>query len=121
MLSGSLNDPEHRIWYVPWKITLIGKPDEIIGELGFRGPQKNGSVEIGYGMGPGYEGHGYMSEAAAAAVEWALTQTGVDTVLAETNEDNKASLRVLEKLGFLPCGMGEEGPRFQKTKRFRDF
>ena len=33
-------------------------------------------------------------------------------VLAETDPNNKASQRVLEKCGFLPDGEGKEGPRF---------
>jgi len=116
MLTNTRNDPEHYIWYIPWKITLAENPDEIIGELGFKGIQKDGSVEIGYGMNPGYEGYGYMTEAADAAVQWALKQSEVCTVFAETDRDNKASLRILQKLDFQLCGFGTEGPRFQKTK-----
>ncbi|MBR3561900.1 MAG: GNAT family N-acetyltransferase [Oscillospiraceae bacterium] len=51
-----------------------------------------------------------------AAVAWALKQAGVTRVEAETEPDNTASQRVLEKCGFLPSGtFGEEGPRFFKA------
>ena len=54
-----------------------------------------------------------MTEAVTAAVKWARMQPGVKTVEAETDPDNKASQRVLEKAGFMPNGvMGKEGPRF---------
>ena len=40
----------------------------------------------------------------------------VTRVEAETEPDNRASQRVLEKCGFLPSGtFGEEGPRFFRT------
>lgn len=43
---------------------------------------------------------------------WALKQSGVRQVEAETEPDNKKSQRVLEKCGFSPLEIiGEEGPR----------
>jgi hypothetical protein len=36
--------------------------------------------------------------------------------MAETEPDNAASQRVLEKLGFTPAGEGREGPRFEMEK-----
>ena len=54
-----------------------------------------------------------MTEAVSAMARWAITQDGVKRVEAETEEENKASKRVLEKSGFAPNGvMGEEGPRY---------
>ena len=48
-------------------------------------------------------------------VEWAEQQPGVRIVEAEAEEDNLASIRVLEKCGFTRTGiMGEEGPRFSR-------
>ena len=49
---------------------------------------------------------------------WASEQIGINHVEAETDPDNKASQRVLEKAGFHLNGiMGAEGPRyvFKKT------
>lgn len=42
----------------------------------------------------------------------AFGQKDVVFVEAETDPDNKASQRVLEKCGFVPDGTGVEGPRF---------
>lgn len=112
MLDGCKRDPENRIWYAPWKMTLKDS-QEFIGDLCFKGPVKNHSVEIGYGIQPEYEGHGYTTEALQALTKWAFGQKDVVFVEAETAPDNKASQRVLEKCGFVPDGMtGEEGPRF---------
>ena len=112
MLDGCQRDPENRIWYAPWKMALKGGP-EYIGDLGFKGPAKAHAVEIGYGVQPEYEGHGYTTEAVKAMAKWAFQQKDVVFVEAETAPDNRASQRVLEKCGFVPDGtMGEEGPRF---------
>ena len=54
-----------------------------------------------------------MTEAVVAMSRWASEQIGVKYVEAETNLDNKASQRVLEKAGFISNGkMGLEGPRY---------
>ena len=112
MLGGCKRDPQNRIWYAPWKMTLKDS-QEFIGDLCFKGPVKNHSVEIGYGIQPEYEGRGYTTEALQALTKWAFGQKDVVFVEAETAPDNKASQRVLEKCGFVPDGRtGEEGPRF---------
>lgn len=50
-----------------------------------------------------------------AVVEWVLQQHKVGSVEAEAEAGNPASIRVLQKCGFLPTGeTGEEGPRFAR-------
>ena len=113
MLAGCIAKPEQRIWYAIWNMQLNDGSDIIIGDYAFKGLDENGMVEIGYGIKEPYESKGYMTEAVTAAVKWARMQPGVKTVEAETDPDNKASQRVLEKAGFMPNGvMGKEGPRF---------
>ena len=111
MLEGCLHHPGQWQWYAMWMIKL---PDGThIGDLCFKGLDANGIVEIGYGILGEYQGQGYAAEAVGAAVAWALQQPAVKRVEAETEPDNCASQRVLEKCGFLPSGtIGEEGPRF---------
>ena len=71
---------------------------------------------VEYGVLEEYQGQGYATEAVRAAVDLALQQPGVTLVEAETEPDNRASPRVLEKCGFLPSGtVGKEGPRYFKT------
>ena len=112
MLSGCKSDPENRVWYAPWAMTLKDSAT-YIGDLGFKGPVKNHAVEIGYGVLPEYEGQSYTTEAVQAVTQWAFQQKNVVFVEAETDPENKASRRVLEKCGFVPDGTtGEEGPRF---------
>ena len=112
MLSGGKSDPGNRVWYAPWSMVLKDA-QEYVGDLGFKGPVKKHAVEIGYGVLPEYEGQGYTTEAVQAMTQWAFQQKDVVFVEAETDPENKASQRVLEKCGFVPDGTtGEEGPRF---------
>ena len=111
MLNGALAHPNERAWYAMW---MIGLHDGThVGELCFKGVAPDGAVEIGYGIDEHYQGHGYATEAVSAVTEWAAQQDGIKCVEAEAEEDNLASLRVLEKTGFVRSGeRGEEGPRF---------
>lgn len=112
MLDGCKGDPENRVWYAPWKMVLTDS-QKSVGDLGFKGPVKNHSVEIGYGVWPEYEGRDYTTEALQAMIQWVFQQKDVVFLEAETAPDNKASQRVLEKCGFVSDGtIGEEGPRF---------
>ena len=111
MLAGSRAHPHQRQWYAVWFIRL--KTGETIGDYCFKGLSADGVVEIGYGVFPEYWGKGYATEAVTAAVNWASNQQSVMRIEAETDPDNIASQRVLEKSGFVPTGTyGEEGPRF---------
>lgn len=114
MLDDCKSNPSQRQWYAPWAMET--QNGNRIGELGFRGPASDNSVEIGYGINDGYEGQGYTTEAAKALIEWAFENEDVLFVEAEADENNGASVRVLEKLGFVKYGQGEEGPRFVKDK-----
>ena len=113
MLSGCLAEPEKRIWYALWNIELNDGSETVVGNLSFKGLGADGVLEIGYGTNDGFEGRGYMTEAVTAVAKWAAAQDGVKLIEAETEEDNAASKRVLQKSGFIPNGkIGEEGPRF---------
>lgn len=115
MLQGSLAHPEQWEWYAIWMIEL--KNGTHVGDLSFKGLHPDGRAEIGYGISEGYRLKGYATEALSAAVQWALGQPGVVRVEAETEPDNAASQRVLEKCGFVPSGvLREEGPRFYVTR-----
>lgn len=111
MLEGCLAHPAQWEWYGVW---VIERKDGIaVGDLSFKGLDADGVPEIGYGIAETHWHHGYATEAVQALTAWALQQDGVVRIEAETEPDNKASQRVLEKCGFVPTGiMGEEGPRF---------
>lgn len=113
MLDGCRAHPDRREWYAVWNIERQGDSRAVVGHLSFRGFGEDGVLEIGYGTEAGCEGQGYMTEAVSAVVRWAAAQPGVRRIEAETEEDNAASKRVLQKVGFVPSGeWGQEGPRF---------
>ncbi len=111
MLDGCLAHPDQWEWYAVWMIEL--KDGTHIGELCFKHVTKEGSAEIGYGIAEEHQGCGYATEAVTAAVSWALQQNIINCVTAEADKENTASIRVLEKSGFVPTGeTGEEGPLY---------
>ncbi len=115
MLDGCLRHPEQWGWYAAW---MIEKRDGThIGDLCFKGLREDGAAEIGYGILEKFQGQGYATEAVQAACRWALGHAEVNALEAETDADNAASQRVLEKCGFRPNGtFGEEGPRFTRKR-----
>jgi len=115
MLEGCLANPDRRLWYTEWRITLA-ETGAAVGGAGFKGPQVNGAVEIGYGIDADFRGRDYATEAVGALVDWAFSQGDVYFIHAETDPENTASKRVLEKLNFSPAGMGSEGPLFRKER-----
>lgn len=116
MLQGCINEPDKRLWYAVWYMELKDKPGTIVGDFSFKGITADGMVELGYGLREGFCGQGYMTETVKAVTAWALAQDGVTRVEAETDSDNVASQKVLDKAGFRPTGeVGEEGPRYVKN------
>lgn len=111
MLEGCRRNPDRWEWHAMWMIEL---PDGThIGDLCFKGLDASGTAEIGYGILEEYQGQGYATEAVQAALRWAFLRPEVKEIEAETDPENKASQRVLEKCGFAPNGkFGEEGPRY---------
>ena len=118
MLEGALTHPDQWEWYAVWMIEL--KDGTHIGELCFKGIDESGSTEIGYGVGEDYQGYGYATEAVSAVADWALRQNAINCVTAEVDKENIASVKVLEKSGFIPTGeIGEEGPIFVRRITIR--
>ena len=58
------------------------------------------SCEIGYGIGSGYWGHGYATEAVRRFLEYLFSEKGFHTVCASFFTGNDASRRVMEKCGM---------------------
>lgn len=87
-------------WYTYW-LMVVEDVSFGAGLAGFKGaPNPAGEVEIGYGIDPAYQRHGYTTETVRALLDWAFAQPGCRVVTAETNRDNIASIRVLQKAGL---------------------
>lgn len=83
----------------PWSYYLITADDVVVGGCGFKSaPDELGQVEIGYGLAASHQGRGIATDAVRALVDIAM-RAGT-AVIAETEDWNVASIRVLAKLGF---------------------
>lgn len=78
----------------------------LIGEVQFtsvvRGPLQ--SCFLGYMIGKRFNGHGYMTKSLKTALKIAFEELYFHRVTAEVNPHNIASLRVLDKVGFVREG-----------------
>ena len=60
-----------------------------------------GQVELGWALARAHWGHGYATEAARAAREWAFAR-GVESLISLIHPANARSIRVAEKLDATP-------------------
>ncbi len=88
-------------WNTNWAI-ISKKRQVIIGGIDFHGPPQDGRVEIGYGIDLPYRHHGYLAQAVTLMCEWAFTHPEVSVIEAETDLENLASQRVLQRKGYQP-------------------
>ena len=109
-------DPSLLYWG-SW-IVIRKSDDRIIGDIGFKGkPDKNKTVEIGYGLLEDYWNNGYATEAVEALIEWAFHTSKVEKVIAETLKENDGSIRVLEKLHMKKVDCSETMIYWEKKKQ----
>jgi len=101
--------PEWQGWLTWYAVRIDNDYPILCGGVGFKGPpDKRGMVEVGYSILPEFEGQGLATEMVAGIVQWAKQQPEVKHIEAETNIDNGASIRVLEKNSFICAGAGLE-------------
>lgn len=73
----------------------------VIGSINLRmKDEKNRTADIGYVLARAYWGQGYMVEAARAVLDAAFRELGLHRVWATCDPRNRASYRVMEKLGM---------------------
>ena len=77
---------------VNFAVRLKGR---LIGEVVLYRPDFRGGFEQGCRIAPEYAGHGYGTEAFAAAADWALYHLGLQRVVAKCFKENEASRRML--------------------------
>lgn len=63
----------------------------------------NNEIEILFEIADEYQNNGYATEAGKAMIWWAFEQARQDVLSAIVKPENKASRRVIEKLGFVYC------------------
>ena len=76
----------------------------LAGEAGLQYFDGGSDVELTYTFARFAWGRGYAAEAAAAVVHWGFAGLLLPRVVAVADPTNRASLRILEKLGMRPLG-----------------
>jgi|TARA_B100001971_G_C18003110_1_gene438370 ribosomal-protein-alanine N-acetyltransferase len=82
---------------------------KVIGTFGVREidlGRKN--AEISYGLSPDYWGRGYFSEALNLVLDFLFNAQDFHRIFAKTQDDNLASIKSLEKIGFKNEGVMRE-------------
>ncbi len=82
------------------KRVLVGSGGFMVGD--------DGVLELGYSVIGEFQGHGYATEAVRAMIEWAFTFFDNPSIYAATFPKSFASIRVLEKTGFMHAGPGRD-------------
>ena len=89
----------------------IAVDGEVVGAVGFVIGEdvERASAELGYWLGESYWGRGIMTAVVTAVTEYALREHGLVRVYATPFGWNQASMRVLEKAGYVLEGVMRSG------------
>lgn len=89
--------------YGMWVIALK-ESGELIGRVGLEYKEGFDGLELGFMLGTAYQHKGYAYEACEAVLRYGRDALGVNSFCAFVNEDNTASVRLCERLGFVKAG-----------------
>ncbi len=87
-----------------WRVALLSS-NLPIGSCGFYQRDFLDCPDLGFAFLPNYLNQGYGYEAASACLDYGFSQLGLQRLCAITQPDNAASVRLLEKLGFVEQGL----------------
>ena len=111
--------PEWEGWLTWYAVRIDNDCPILCGGVGFKGPpDEQGMVEVGYSILPEFEGQDLATEMVGGIVQWTKQQPQVKQIEAETDIDNEASIRVLEKNSFIFAGAGLEPNTIRFIRRF---
>jgi RimJ/RimL family protein N-acetyltransferase len=88
----------HLKGYGPWAVEEKST-GRLLGRLGFFNPEGWPGFELGWVLGRPYWGKGYATEGARRALEFAFADMRQDHVISLIHPDNRASVRVAERIG----------------------
>jgi RimJ/RimL family protein N-acetyltransferase len=90
---------EGGIWVVEWR-----DAPGFLGWCGLFPLEASGLIEIGYRYVQSAWGQGIATEAARAVLDHGFRDLGFDPIVGVTHPGNRASQRVLAKIGLIACG-----------------
>jgi RimJ/RimL family protein N-acetyltransferase len=100
----------------PEIVFAIEHAGQLIGAIGLVPDRDHERAELGYWIGVPFWGKGFATEAGRAVLRFAFDQRAFNRVTAQVFSRNRASARVLEKIG-LTC----EGTLRQHFKKWGEF
>lgn len=112
-MSSDVSGPVFAAWYWILDDPAAGRR-VLIGNGGILGAESGpDTVVLGYSVLDAYRNRGYATEAVRALIPQIFSLPGVRRIVATTYPDHGASIRVLEKNGFIrtgrvPAGTGAE-------------
>ncbi len=88
---------------------LLKADENVIGNISVRNINRRMlTAEIGYGVAAEARGNGYATEAVRLVTQKAFTQSPLRKLIAYVHQENRASRRVLRKVGYKPEGVLRE-------------
>jgi [ribosomal protein S5]-alanine N-acetyltransferase len=96
--DGLVGEPDGAAWGP--RLFVADDPPRLVGWGGFKGPPRNGTVELGYEIAESCRRRGHATAAVRAMVAEAFAAENVTTVIAHTLPHRNPSNQLLERLGF---------------------
>ncbi|WP_460576974.1 GNAT family N-acetyltransferase [Hymenobacter coalescens] len=87
---------------IVWGLARLGEEERLLGTCGlWRLIPEHHRAEVGYTLHPDGWGQGLMGEALATVCRYAFEVMGLHSIEANVNPQNAASIRLLERQGFV--------------------
>ena len=115
-----------------WTAVEIAETGQCIGFVGLHGAEIRpvvpaGSIEIGWRLAPEFWGRGYVTEAAAALLDYGFETLGMPEIISFAVANNHRSTAVMERLGmrrdpssdFDHPGVPDTHPQFKRHVFYR--
>jgi RimJ/RimL family protein N-acetyltransferase len=84
--------------YGPWAVEEKHS-GKLVGRIGFLNPEGWPGFELGWTLGREFWGRGYATEGAGRALQYGFNELDHEHIISLIHPDNKASIRVAERLG----------------------
>lgn len=98
MLKGFI-ESQKKYGFSKWA-AFENKTGDFVGRIGLSLTEDPKTASIGYILHKRHWGKGYSTEATKAIIKWAFKNTNLETIIAATTPEHKASIRVMEKSGM---------------------
>lgn len=94
---------------------ILKENNKLIGDINYSEEDED-TYEIGYDFNESFWGHGYAAESCKEVLRHLFETVGARRVIAQCNDDNERSARLLEKLGFRKEGCFLEDVSFKEDE-----